>query len=62
MRENGYYWVRFRHEDKWNAHKWQIAEWNGSSWYFIGCEIDYSEEEVTDTYEIGEKVDRKEKV
>lgn len=56
MRENGYYWVRFK-----RSLEWDVAHLKSGMWFFCGYDPDVTDEEILDSYDIGEKVERKEK-
>ena len=58
MRENGYYWVRFKGL---TASEWEVAHFIGGLWFFCAYDESGTDKEVIEAYEIGEKVERKEK-
>lgn len=41
MREEGYYWVVSQY-----IASWQIAWWDGSSWWMIGCQHGRTDNEM----------------
>lgn len=57
MRENGYYWVRFKGLSE---SEWEVAHYVDGWWFFCAYDDGSTDEDIKG-YEIGERVERKEK-